>query len=141
MGPFLGPKTVVSGGYIFQSFRSFWVPFLERRLLQKPCFLQGKSKVLGFILDPKSDPSGDPFFQAFCHFQNPLRIEKCKQSSKNCTFCSPDRGSKKLFFSRFSGLLFWLHVGSVLAPSWPHPGLSWLLLAPLGLSWRHLGSI
>ena len=141
LGSVLGLKTRPLGGHIFQVFRSFRVHFLERRLLRKPCFLQGKTKVLGFILGPKTDPCGDPFFQVFCHFQNSLRLEKCKQSCTGGSFCSPARGPKKLFFSRFSGLLFWLHVGSVLAPSWPHPGLSRPLLAHLGPSWPHLGSI
>ena len=92
-------------------------------------------------MGPKTESSGDPFFQVFLSFQDPLRIEKCKQSCTGGMFCSPARGPQKLFFSRFSGLLFWLHVGSVLAPSWPHPGLSWPLLAHLGPSWPHLGSI
>ena len=65
LGSVLGPKTGAPGGHIFQVCRYFRVHFLERRLLRKPCFLQGKTKVLGFILGPKTDPSGDPFFQAF----------------------------------------------------------------------------
>ena len=76
-------------------------------------------------------------FKVFCHFQDPLRIEKCKQSCKNCLFCSPARGPKKLFFFKvfWTSILApcWFRLGPILAPSWP-------LLAPLGSSWPFLAS-
>ena len=130
--PFWGPKRFRPGVTFFKIFVIFKTLFGSKNAnspVKTACFAPWLGALNGLV------------FNVFCHFQDPLRIEKCKQSCKNCLFCSPARGPKKLFFSRFSGLLFWLHVGSVLAPSWPHPGLSWPLLAHLGPSWPHLGLI
>jgi len=119
LGSVLGPKTYAPGGYIFQSFRSFWVPFLERRLLRKPCFLRGKSKVVGFILGPKTDPFGDRFSKLFVIFKTLFGSKNANSLIREAVF-APQLGAPKNCFFKVS----WT---SILAPCWFRLGL---LLGP-----------
>ena len=100
-GVLFGAQNGVLRGAHFSSFSLFSGSFFGTPFAPTTLFLQGKTKVLGFILGPKTESSGDPFFQAFCHFQNPLRIKKCKLSCTGGSFCSPARGPKKLFFPKY----------------------------------------
>ena len=96
---------------------------------------------------PKSDPKVAPKLGPK---MDP--ILGCSWTHFGVHFGVQNGSARGAHFSRFFGVSpeppsgpilasFWLHVGSVLAPSWPHPGLSWPLLAHLGPSWPHLGSI
>ena len=100
-----------------------------------------KNKDFGLHFGPQNGVLWRPFFSRFLSFSKPSSDRKMQTVLYFLLVLLPGSGPQKQFFSRFSGLLFWLHVGSVLAPSWPHPGLSWPLLAHLGPSWPHLGSI
>ena len=142
-------------------------PKLDQKWIQNGIqFWAALGPILGSILGPKTDRPGGHIFQCFsvksrprskhssfscfpvCVFFVFFVIFKTLFGSKNANSPVPEAcfaprlgAPKNCFFSRFSGLLFWLHVGSVLAPSWPHPGLSWPLLAHLGPCWPHLGVV
>ena len=123
-------------------FRLFCVTSILYRFLSKKCPQKCENqRFWSSFWAPKRIPLETLFFKLFVIFKTLFGSKNANSRLKNTLFAPQIGVLKNCFFQDFLDFYF----GSMLVPSWPHlgshPGLSWPLLAHLGLSWPHLGSI